>query len=200
MVNAISWLGKRAGDAIAVEIWQAQMGVGSAQTESQKLISSLVFENSKSIRTSTIILASFNGVAAFATAFSILYDCYCTSKRYGNSSNSKYVLKFAPLTYLAYVCCRKFFLWAMHPAETFPLVLALGIVVQGLIFAIAQSFGLESLMIDGCSTIAQFVFPGKLPSCQHDAVADRCSNIFAFVYSHSFWCRMRHTIVTKGAF
>ncbi|KFY59354.1 hypothetical protein V497_04357 [Pseudogymnoascus sp. VKM F-4516 (FW-969)] len=159
MVNAISWLGKRAGDAIAVEIWQAQMGVGSAQTESQKLISSLVFENSKSIRTSTIILASFNGVAAFATAFSILYDCYCTSKRYGNSSNSK-----------------KLFLWAMHPAETFPLVLALGIVVQGLIFAIAQSFGLESLMIDGCSTIAQFVFPAIfLPSYIHIVFGVECA-------------------------
>ncbi|KFX99266.1 hypothetical protein V490_01874 [Pseudogymnoascus sp. VKM F-3557] len=159
MVNAISWLGKRAGDAIAVEIWQAQMGVGSAQTESQKLISSLVFENSKSIRTSTIILASFNGVAAFATAFSILYDCYCTSKRYGNSLNSK-----------------KLFLWAMHPAETFPLVLALGIVVQGLIFAIAQSFGLESLMIDGCSTIAQFVFPAIfLPSYIHIVFGVECA-------------------------
>lgn len=64
--------------------------------------------------------------------------------------------------------CRKFFLWAMHPAETFPLVLALGIVVQGVIFAVAQSYGLESLMIDRCSTIAQFVFPGELPRCHHE--------------------------------
>ncbi|KFY94160.1 hypothetical protein V500_03394, partial [Pseudogymnoascus sp. VKM F-4518 (FW-2643)] len=114
MVNAISWLERRASDAIATEMWQAQMRVGRDQTEAQKLISSLVFANSKSIRTFTVILASFNGVAAFATAFSILYDCYCASKRYGNGSSSK-----------------KFFLWAMHPAETFPLVLALGIVVQG---------------------------------------------------------------------
>lgn len=45
----------------------------------------------------------------------------------------------------------------MHPADTFPPVLALGIVVQGVIFAIAQSYSLESLMIRGCSTIAQFV-------------------------------------------
>ncbi|KFY24571.1 hypothetical protein V493_05155 [Pseudogymnoascus sp. VKM F-4281 (FW-2241)] len=159
MVKAISWLERRASDAIAIEIWQAQMGVGSDQTESQRLISSLVFENSKSIRTSTIILASFNGVAAFATAFSILYDCYCTSKRYGNTSNSK-----------------KFFLWAMHPAETFPLVLALGIVVQGLIFAVAQSYGLDSLMIDRCSTIAQFVFPATfLPSYIHIVFGAECA-------------------------
>ncbi|KFZ18768.1 hypothetical protein V502_03976 [Pseudogymnoascus sp. VKM F-4520 (FW-2644)] len=159
MVNAISWLERRASDAIAIEIWQAQMGTGSDQTESQRLISSLVFENSKSIRTSTIILASFNGVAAFATAFSILYDCYCTSKRYGNTSSSK-----------------KFFLWAMHPAETFPLVLALGIVVQAIIFAVAQSFGLESLMIDRCSTIAQFVFPATfLPSYIHIVFGVECA-------------------------
>ncbi|OBT63269.1 hypothetical protein VE03_07942 [Pseudogymnoascus sp. 23342-1-I1] len=159
MVNAISWLERRASDAIAIEIWQAQMGEGSDQTEAQRLISSLVFENSKSIRTSTIILASFNGLAAFATAFSILYDCYCTSKRYGSTSNSK-----------------KFFLWAMHPAETFPLVLALGIVVQGIIFAVAQSFGLEALMIDRCSTIAQFVFPATfLPSYIHIVFGVECA-------------------------
>lgn len=88
----------------------------------------------------------------------------------------------------------------MHPAETFPLVLALGIVVQGIIFAVAQSFGLESLMIDRCSTIAQFVFPGELPSCHHETVANSPSNIFAFLYSYSFWYRVRNTIVTKGAF
>jgi hypothetical protein len=200
MVNAISWLERRASDEIAIEIWQAQMGEGSDQTQAQRLISSLVFENSKSIRTSTIILAAFNGVAAFATAFSILYDCYCTSKRYGNTSNSKYVFQDALSIHLAYLCYRKFFLWAMHPAETFPLVLALGIVVQGLIFAIAQSFGLESLMIDSCSTIAQFVFPGTLPSCHYETIADSPSHISAFLYSYSVWCRVRNTIVTKGAF
>lgn len=200
MVNAISLLERRASDEIAVQIWQAQMGAGSDQTEAQKLISSLVFENSKSIRTSTIILASFNGLAAFATAFSILYDCYCTSKRYGNTSNSKYGFPGTPSSYLAYVYRRKIFLWAMHPAETFPLVLALGIVVQGIIFAAAQSFGLESLMIDRCSTIAQFVFPGKLPVGHRETVADSTSNISAFLYPYSFWCRVRDTIVKKRAF
>lgn len=46
-----------------------------------KLISQLVFAESKSIRTSTIILAAFNVLAAFATAISILYDCYWSSRR-----------------------------------------------------------------------------------------------------------------------
>ena len=45
------------------------------------LISNLVFAESKSVRTSTIILAAFNVLASFATACSILYDCYWASKR-----------------------------------------------------------------------------------------------------------------------
>ncbi len=45
------------------------------------LIDSLVFAESKSVRTSTIILAAFNVLAAFTTASSILYDCYWASKR-----------------------------------------------------------------------------------------------------------------------
>ena len=48
---------------------------------SKAIIEGLVFQNSKSVRTSTIILAAFNILAALATAISILYDCYWTSKR-----------------------------------------------------------------------------------------------------------------------
>ncbi len=46
-----------------------------------RLIQKLAFQDSKSIRTSTIILAAFNILAALATAISILYDCYWSSKR-----------------------------------------------------------------------------------------------------------------------
>lgn len=45
------------------------------------LISNLVFAESKSFRTSTIILATFNVLAALVTAGGILYDCYWASKR-----------------------------------------------------------------------------------------------------------------------
>lgn len=45
------------------------------------IIDKLVFQDSKSVRTSTIILAAFNILAALATAISILYDCYWASKR-----------------------------------------------------------------------------------------------------------------------
>jgi hypothetical protein len=47
----------------------------------KQIIDMLVFQDSKSVRTSTIILAAFNILAALATAISILYDCYWSLKR-----------------------------------------------------------------------------------------------------------------------
>lgn len=58
------------------------MGVGKNGTMAQNnFITAAVFAESKSIRTSTVILAVFNALAAFATAVSILYDCYWAPKR-----------------------------------------------------------------------------------------------------------------------
>ena len=55
----------------------------------------------------------------------------------------------------------KFCVSAIHPAETFPLVLSIGIVIQGLVFAGVQGEGLKSLFTKGCREIAQFQFPGE---------------------------------------
>jgi hypothetical protein len=60
---------------------QATTQNGTGQDNSTvALIESLVFAESKSVRTSTVILAAFNILAALTTAFSILYDCYWASK------------------------------------------------------------------------------------------------------------------------
>ncbi|KAG4415199.1 hypothetical protein IFR04_011658 [Cadophora malorum] len=115
---------------------------GSGGNSTFNLISNLVFAESKSVRTSTIILATFNILAAFATACSILYDCYWASKR----CNPKFKAS-------------KFCVSSIHPAETFPLVLAIGIVIQGLVFAGVQGQGLTSLFATGCGLIAQFMWP-----------------------------------------
>lgn len=61
------------------------------------IINEFRFAAAKSIRTSTIILATFNVVAAFATAVGILFDTYCRKKRndrnfrfrYGGLANSR---------------------------------------------------------------------------------------------------------------
>lgn len=114
----------------------------------QSIIVDLVFANSKSVRTSSIILASFNVLAAFATAFSILYDSYCAQSR-----------RYAVPSYKTKRPSRKFCVSQMHPAETFPLILNIGIGIQGLVFAGVQGTGLSMLFIDGCSTISQFMWP-----------------------------------------
>jgi hypothetical protein len=59
---------------------------------------------------------------------------------------------------------RRFFILSIHPAETFPLVLSIGIVIQGLVFAGVQGTGLKSLMVKGCGTIAQVMWPGMRAS------------------------------------
>ncbi|KAK9439428.1 hypothetical protein VB005_07583 [Metarhizium brunneum] len=47
----------------------------------------------------------------------------------------------------------------LGPAEVFPFVLSLGIVVQGIIFASIQSFGLRGLFIRGCEPLSQVMLP-----------------------------------------
>lgn len=65
---------ENSSDTITIQTSQANI---TAQT----IIVDLVFANSKSIRTSTIILAAFNALAAFTTAFSIIYDAYWAQSR-----------------------------------------------------------------------------------------------------------------------
>jgi hypothetical protein len=55
---------------------------------------------------------------------------------------------------------RKFCISTIHPAETFPLILAIGVVIQGLVFAGVQGQGLQALLADDCDVIAQILFPG----------------------------------------
>lgn len=51
------------------------------------------------------------------------------------------------------------FLANIHPAETFPLVLASGIAIQEVIFVTVQSTALDSLIVAGCRGVAMVVFP-----------------------------------------
>ncbi|KAI1774193.1 hypothetical protein F4818DRAFT_76104 [Hypoxylon cercidicola] len=106
------------------------------------VINQFKFLAAKSIRTSTIILAAFNIVSAFATAAGIYYDCYSSAKRSNSGSKARINL-----------------LRCVQGPETYPFVLSLGITVQGIIFAVSQSFGLEGLFIPGCSLISQFMWP-----------------------------------------
>ncbi|OTB07840.1 hypothetical protein M426DRAFT_230004 [Hypoxylon sp. CI-4A] len=106
-------------------------------------INQFKFLAAKSIRNSTIILAAFNAVSAFATAAGIYYDCYTARKRAKLAGKEKVNV----------------FRCIGSGPETFPFILALGIMVQGIIFAIVQSFGLDGFFLAGCSLVSQFTWP-----------------------------------------
>ncbi|CAK7209165.1 hypothetical protein SCUCBS95973_000358 [Sporothrix curviconia] len=118
---------------------------GTNETQQQiQFISELRFAAAKSIRTSTIILAAFNAVAAFATACGIIYDAYSTRKRnnrHYRTSASRHKQSF------------------IQAAELFPLVISIGITVQGIVFSVAQAQGLQSLLSIGCTLVSQFMLP-----------------------------------------
>jgi len=109
---------------------------------SRRLAAELKFAPAKSIRTSTIILSVFNIIAALATAVGILWDGYAREKR----NNEKFRFRTAGFSFIG-------------PAETFPLVLSCGIVIQGIVFAVAQSTGLEALLVVGCTITSQLMLP-----------------------------------------
>ncbi|KAF5025912.1 hypothetical protein F66182_2031 [Fusarium sp. NRRL 66182] len=98
-----------------------------------------------SVRTSITILASFNVLAAFAVAVSILLRSWKTSKRNEPAWNF-----------------RSSWFQLIKKPDVYPFVLSLGIVVQGIVYATAQAKGLGSLMILGCTMISQMMLPGKL--------------------------------------
>lgn len=52
----------------------------------------------------------------------------------------------------------------MSTAHTYPFVLSLGIVVQGIIYAVIQSRGLNGLLLVGCVPLSQAMMPGELLS------------------------------------
>ncbi|KAK1964295.1 hypothetical protein LY78DRAFT_160262 [Colletotrichum sublineola] len=111
-------------------------------TSTSALINQFRFQAAKSIRTSTIILAVFNVIAAFATALGIFWDGYATAKR----TNQKFGFRTHGFNFVG-------------PAETFPLILSVGIVVQGIVFAVAQSTGLDHLLTLGCTITSQMMLP-----------------------------------------
>ncbi|KAK8058315.1 hypothetical protein PG994_008763 [Apiospora phragmitis] len=120
------------------------MGLSQAAGSNTTLavINQFKLEAARSIRTSTIVLAVFNTIAAFATAMGILYDCYSKAKRNRERPSDKINI-----------------FTVVRGTETYPFILSLGIIVQGIIFAVSQSKGLDALFAKGCSLISQFMWP-----------------------------------------
>jgi hypothetical protein len=65
------------------------------------------------------------------------------------------------LTNLELMAARRFVaLRNVHPAETFPLVLATGAVIQQIIFVAVQSASLSSVLSNQCRGLAMITLPG----------------------------------------
>lgn len=69
--------------------------------------------------------------------------------------------------------------------EAFPLILSVGIVVQGITFAVAQSTGLGSLFGSGCTLIAVFMLPGKLKWRQEYVMRSNHLQLFSSFHTSS---------------
>ncbi|KAK4127812.1 hypothetical protein N657DRAFT_653935 [Parathielavia appendiculata] len=143
IAGGVGWLESRDDDSsFNMSRNGSFQGARNRTSTQQMFINELRFSAARSIRTSTIILASFNIIAAFATALGILCDSYFRKKR--NDKQFKFWRNgfgFVPET------------------EIYPLVLSVGIFIQGFIFAGAQSTGLDSLFGFGCTWLAQLMFP-----------------------------------------
>ncbi|KAF7552573.1 hypothetical protein G7046_g7372 [Stylonectria norvegica] len=132
--------------------WSRDIQAGSSSTSSQGFdfdinstaaaINDLEFAAAKSARTSLIVLASLNVAAAFVTAVGILWE-------------SRQAAKKSTLSRRLRLCT----IGVVGPAEVFPFILSCGIVFQGIVFAAAQSKGLEALLILGCALTSQLMLP-----------------------------------------
>ncbi|TGJ87959.1 hypothetical protein E0Z10_g811 [Xylaria hypoxylon] len=106
------------------------------------VINQLKFLAAKSSRQSTIILAAFNIISAAATAAGILYNNYLSAKRSPLRRGERVNI---------FTCVRG--------PDVYPFILSMGIVGQGIIFAVSQAQGLDSLFQPGCALISEFMWP-----------------------------------------
>lgn len=78
-------------------------------------------------------------------------------------------------------------------------MLAIGIVIQGLVFAGVQGLGLTSLFATGCGLIAQFMWPGACWTIFGEVKANNSSTVHRAIYSIGIRYGMRNTISSKYA-
>ncbi|KAG6009633.1 hypothetical protein E4U21_001697 [Claviceps maximensis] len=108
---------------------------------SSPFMTSLLFQDPNSARTLLIILASSNALAGAVTAAGIYLDCYHKSR----NENPGLELKSS-------------FWKLVGPAETFPFVLSVSIVGQGIVFAVVQAFGLQLSITVGSYLIIPYLY------------------------------------------
>ncbi|KAF2183962.1 hypothetical protein K469DRAFT_581621 [Zopfia rhizophila CBS 207.26] len=114
----------------------------TAQNQTRALIQNLQLAQVQTLRTMHLTLGAFSLALALMTVHRIISDARRVSA--------------------VQVSLRKpifHFLANVHPAETFPLVLACGAVIQQTIFVAVQSTSLSSVLSNKCRGLAMITFP-----------------------------------------
>ncbi|KXJ92667.1 hypothetical protein Micbo1qcDRAFT_50182 [Microdochium bolleyi] len=135
--------GAQAG--LPVNMTQQMLQTNSTLT----VINEFKFLAAKSVRQSTIILAAFNGVAGFIVVIGILVHCYMAAARRREALDPK----------IAVLNC-------VRGPELYPFVLSIGIMVQAIMFGVAQGQGLNGVYLaarcpelSGVVWLAWFIVP-----------------------------------------
>ncbi|KAL6910938.1 hypothetical protein GGI43DRAFT_30033 [Trichoderma evansii] len=128
-------------------IWARQTADNTAgfpfmDNSTSSVINNLKFTIAKQVRSMITILAGFNTAMALILAIIIIRNCYKSTKQ--NDPTFR---------------LRSSFFHVIDAAEIFPLVLSIGIAVQGIIYIACQTKGLEGLLILGCTSISQAMLP-----------------------------------------
>lgn len=133
----------------------------TAQNGTRALIASLQLAQVQTLRTMHLTLGAFSLALAILTVHRIISD----AKRVAAVQvpiRKEYVETEAFDGWMLTTTRRFSALRNVHPAETFPLVLACGAVIQQIIFVSVQSTSISSVLSNQCRGLAMVTFPGTL--------------------------------------
>jgi hypothetical protein len=112
--------------------------------KTQAIIKTLAFSKVQLFRSLLIGLGAFSVALAVMMILRILFDSRSRAKLEVTMKRRRFG-----------------FLESMHPAETFPFVLAIAVTIQQSIFIGVQTTGLDSFAVDNCAVFASVLLPSK---------------------------------------
>ncbi|KAF2648581.1 hypothetical protein K491DRAFT_708629 [Lophiostoma macrostomum CBS 122681] len=114
----------------------------TASNETKQVIASLQLAQIQTLRTMHLTLGAFSLALALLTIHRIISDARRVAAIQVPLRNKRFA-----------------FLQGVHTAETFPLVLACGAVIQQIVFVAVQSTSLNSFFARGCRGLAMITYP-----------------------------------------
>jgi hypothetical protein len=141
-------------------------GAGELEDDGQfnktkSIINNLVLDKVIQTRTMHIAFGSISLALAILVIFRIWYDSWRASKLQ-IKLRPRFVAVILQLErFHAHICRKWAFLYDLHPAESFPLILGFIILIQQMSFVTIQSTALKSVFIPRCRIASQIVLTRK---------------------------------------